>query len=170
MAFTLPRLPPGGVDSPTLQIYWQQLVEAIESEIGGIEQAIAALAVAQEYMADIPAVTINADYTGMVSPSSQIPKLVQCVRLNGTTDETTSSAWSAVARGGGVTCSIGAATGILSITAITASDVVDVTSTRDVNGVTLENVKQVAAKYFRDQPYVLATVRPPEGPAAAKQK
>ena len=41
---------------------------------------------------------------------------------------------------------------------------------RDVNGVTLENVKQVAAKYFRDQPYVLATVRPPEGPAAAKQK
>src|SRR6266699_593405 len=40
----------------------------------------------------------------------------------------------------------------------------------DVNGVTLENIKQVAAKYFRDQPYVLATVRPPEGSAAAKQK
>jgi len=33
---------------------------------------------------------------------------------------------------------------------------------RDVNGVTLEQIKQVAAKYFRDQPYVLATVRPPE--------
>jgi zinc protease len=40
----------------------------------------------------------------------------------------------------------------------------------DVNAVTLENIKQVAAKYFRDQPYVLATVRPPEGSAAAKQK
>jgi zinc protease len=40
----------------------------------------------------------------------------------------------------------------------------------DVNGVMLENIKQVAAKYFRDQPYVLATVRPPEGSAAAKQK
>jgi zinc protease len=40
----------------------------------------------------------------------------------------------------------------------------------DVNGVTFENIKQVAAKYFRDQPYVLATVRPPEGSAAAKQK
>jgi zinc protease len=39
----------------------------------------------------------------------------------------------------------------------------------DVNGVMLENIKQVAAKYFRDQPYVLATVRPPEG-SAAKQK
>src|SRR6266536_1885687 len=32
----------------------------------------------------------------------------------------------------------------------------------DVNAVTLEDIKQVAAKYFRDQPYVLATVRPPE--------
>jgi len=40
----------------------------------------------------------------------------------------------------------------------------------DVNAVTLEDIKQVASKYFRDQPYVLATVRPPEGSAAAKQK
>ena len=40
----------------------------------------------------------------------------------------------------------------------------------DVNSVTLDNIKQVAAKYFRDQPYVLATVRPPEASAAAKQK
>jgi zinc protease len=32
----------------------------------------------------------------------------------------------------------------------------------EVNAVTLEEIKQVAAKYFRDQPYVLATVRPPE--------
>src|SRR5205085_11372849 len=41
---------------------------------------------------------------------------------------------------------------------------------RDVNGVTLDEIKRVAAKYFRDQPYVLATVRPPEKAAAAKQK
>ncbi len=31
----------------------------------------------------------------------------------------------------------------------------------DVNALTLDDIKQVAAKYFRDQPYVLATVRPP---------
>jgi zinc protease len=31
-----------------------------------------------------------------------------------------------------------------------------------VNAVTLDDIKRVAAKYFRDQPYVLATVRPPE--------
>jgi zinc protease len=41
---------------------------------------------------------------------------------------------------------------------------------RNVDTVTLDDIKRVAAKYFRDQPYVLATVRPPEGTAAAKQK
>src|SRR5438477_2270498 len=40
----------------------------------------------------------------------------------------------------------------------------------DVDAVTLDDIKTVAAKYFRDQPYVLATVRPPESSAAAKQK
>ena len=40
----------------------------------------------------------------------------------------------------------------------------------EVNGVTLDDIKRVAAKYFRDQPYVLATVRPPERTAAPKQK
>src|SRR6266487_1567983 len=40
----------------------------------------------------------------------------------------------------------------------------------DVNAVTLDDIKQVATKYFRDQPYVLATVRPPDSSAAAKQK
>src|SRR5215470_4910133 len=32
----------------------------------------------------------------------------------------------------------------------------------DVNAVTLDDIKKVAAKYFRDEPYVLATVRPPQ--------
>ncbi|MFN2540689.1 MAG: M16 family metallopeptidase [Chthoniobacterales bacterium] len=32
----------------------------------------------------------------------------------------------------------------------------------EVNPVTLDEIKRVAAKYFRDQPYVLATVHPPE--------
>ena len=41
---------------------------------------------------------------------------------------------------------------------------------RDTEAVTLDEIKRAAAKYFRDQPYVLATVRPPERPPAAKQK
>ena len=40
---------------------------------------------------------------------------------------------------------------------------------RDIESISLDNVKAVAAKYFRDQPYVLATVRPPDDGAAAKQ-
>jgi zinc protease len=40
----------------------------------------------------------------------------------------------------------------------------------DVEAITQDEIKRVAAKYFRDQPYVLATVRPPDKPAAAKQK
>jgi zinc protease len=41
---------------------------------------------------------------------------------------------------------------------------------REVNAVTLEEIKRVAAKYFRDQPYVLASVRPPEKGVEAKKK
>jgi zinc protease len=37
----------------------------------------------------------------------------------------------------------------------------------DVNAVSLDDIKRVAAKYFRDQPYVLATVRPAHAEATA---
>jgi zinc protease len=39
---------------------------------------------------------------------------------------------------------------------------------RDVEAVTLEDVKRVAAKYFQEQPYVLASVRPSDKPNAPK--
>jgi zinc protease len=39
----------------------------------------------------------------------------------------------------------------------------------DVEAVTLDEIKRVAGKYFREQPYVLATVRPPEPAAPAKK-
>jgi len=37
----------------------------------------------------------------------------------------------------------------------------------DVNAITLDDIKSVTAKYFRDKPYVLATVRPASGEPAA---
>jgi zinc protease len=40
---------------------------------------------------------------------------------------------------------------------------------RDVEAITLEDVKRVASNYFREQPYVLATVRPPDKPNAPKR-
>jgi zinc protease len=39
-----------------------------------------------------------------------------------------------------------------------------------VNAITLEDIKKVAAKYFRDQPYVLATVQPPASAKATAGK
>src|SRR5262252_6867961 len=39
-----------------------------------------------------------------------------------------------------------------------------------VNAVTLDDIKKVAAKYFRDQPYVLATVQPPASAKATAGK
>ncbi|MEY2527866.1 MAG: zinc protease, partial [Verrucomicrobiota bacterium] len=41
---------------------------------------------------------------------------------------------------------------------------------RDVEAVTLHDVKRVAAKYFQKQPYVLAIVRPSDNPDASKGK
>jgi zinc protease len=41
---------------------------------------------------------------------------------------------------------------------------------REVNAVTLDKIKRVAGKYFLDQPYVLATVRPANRSAAAKRR
>ena len=41
---------------------------------------------------------------------------------------------------------------------------------REIEAVTLDDVKRVAAKYFKDQPYVLATVRPHEKTRKTKRK
>ena len=41
---------------------------------------------------------------------------------------------------------------------------------REVEKVTLDEIKRVAAKYFRDQPYVLATVRPPEASCSRERR
>ena len=40
----------------------------------------------------------------------------------------------------------------------------------DIEAVTLDDVKRVAAKYFQNQPYVLAVVRPPDKPETPNQK
>jgi zinc protease len=40
----------------------------------------------------------------------------------------------------------------------------------DVEAITLDDIRRVARKYFRDQPYVLATVRPPDHAAGAKKE
>jgi zinc protease len=39
----------------------------------------------------------------------------------------------------------------------------------EVEAITLDNIKQITAKYFRDRPYVLALVRPPDHSSTAKE-
>jgi len=69
--------------------------------------------------------TVQADYTGAVI-SGQLPRDIACTRKAGNTDVTTSATWSISATG--CTATIGAATGIVNITAVASSGYIDVTS------------------------------------------
>jgi hypothetical protein len=122
------------------QVWWQQQLSSIQSELGALEAA-------QEFMADLAPITITADYTGVVSPSAQLPKSIAAKRYNGATDVTAECEWSAAARSGAVTCSINSATGVLTITAITGSDVVDISSTRSIGGSDMVLVKSQSVTF-----------------------
>lgn len=99
-------------------------------------------------MPDVAPVTILADYTGAVL-SGQLPRSIAITRYDGETDVTTSSAWSASTISGGATYTIGAATGILNITAITATTVIEATS---VYGGISRNRRVSVYKTLRDPP------------------
>src|SRR5690606_25754209 len=92
--------------------------------------ANAALDAAGAIMPDLPPVTILADYTGAVL-DGQLPRNIAAKRFADTTDVTTEAAWTATTLSGGAVYTIGAATGILNVTAITATTVIEVTSTYD---------------------------------------
>lgn len=105
---------------PSFRRAWQRLVEALEAQELAQDIALAS-------MGDIAAVTIAADYAGTVN-AGQLPKNVYATRLYGTTDVTTASTWSFTVDSGAITATIGAATGVLNITALAASSVVTITS------------------------------------------
>lgn len=92
--------------------------------------ATTALANANAIMPDIAPVTITADYTGTVL-DGQLPRNIAATRFNDETDVTTSSAWSATTISGDADYTIGAATGVLNLTDITTTTVVEITSVRD---------------------------------------
>lgn len=146
MAFRLPRLPetieivePNRRPSFKFQRWWQSIVSKLETQEGIQDQALIdiqtaltnagiALDTANALMPDVPAVTILHDYTGTVL-SGQLPRNLSVTRLDGSTDVTTSSTWSATTISGGATYTIGAATGIINVTAISATTVIEATST-----------------------------------------
>lgn len=172
MAFRLPRLPrdaqitdKDGRPSLTFQRWWQSTIEKIEAQEAIQDQALIdiqtaltnagiALDSANAIMPDIAPVTVTADHTGAVI-SGQLPRNIAATRLNGATDVTASSTWSAATISGGATYTIGAATGILNLTALSATSVVEVTSV--YNSISRSR-RLTITKALQDPPPASATV------------
>ncbi len=144
MSFTLPRLPQTLPNYGQAQIWWQQVVEKIESQETIQDQALAdiqtALTAAFSRQPDVPPVTVQADYTGAVT-AGQLPRNIAIKRYYNMTDVTASSAWSLTTLTGTITATIGAATGLLVVTALGTTATLQVTSVR--SGVTLTSVVTV---------------------------
>ncbi|WP_310496492.1 hypothetical protein [Sandarakinorhabdus sp.] len=83
----------------------------------------------------IATVVIKADHTG-AALAGQLPRAVQARRFLGDTDVTTTTTWSIVATG--CTATIGAATGLIDITACTTNGKIVVTSVRDTVTIAVE--------------------------------
>lgn len=124
---------------------WQVQAEQIEASFGELSDQLAAIQAAQAaadnaqdtadtatdlanaFMPDIAPVTVVADYTGTVL-AGQLPRNIAATRFNGSTDVTTSSTWSATTVSGSATYTIGASTGVLNLTALTATTTIEITS------------------------------------------
>jgi hypothetical protein len=141
MAFDPPPLPPTQPSWSLFQIWWQQVLTGLKSELGALaaaqaaqEASEAAAAASVERMGELAPITFYADYTGVINPPSQLPKAVQAKRYNNATDVTALSTWSATTASGDADVSMNAATGVLTINDIGINSVVNVTSTRSVGG------------------------------------
>src|SRR5690606_10815137 len=155
MSFRLPRLTEDAEivtanrrPSFRFQRWWQSIVTKLEGQentqddilvqlqqaqadiVTALNQAGIALDLAGAVMPDIPPVTILADYTGTVL-DGQLPRDIQAQRFSGDDDVTADADWSATTLSGGVTYTMG--TGVLNVTAITSSAVVEITS--EYNGI-----------------------------------
>ncbi|MDB5584315.1 MAG: hypothetical protein JWR80_9491 [Bradyrhizobium sp.] len=108
----------------------------------GVTNAATADTKAQARMDDLPPVVLLEDYTGALNPPSQLPFTVSCKRYNNTTDVTASSSWTRTVEKGTVSCTMGAATGVLSVTSVTTDAVIRVESTKD--SITLRKKQKIA--------------------------
>lgn len=110
-----------------MQVWAEKFLAQLESELGALAAAQAAQLSADALMPDIPTVIVSADHTGAVL-SGQLPRNVAVKRYDGSSDVTTSATWTRTLISGDATTTIGAATGILAITALGSTAVVEVTS------------------------------------------
>ncbi len=132
-------------DKNKLRMWGQRLAEATEAQLADIEAAVADIAVAQAdilialnianaNMPDVASIALTANSAGTIDPSSQLPKLITFTRYNGAVNVSTSSTWTRT-NGSGITGTIGAATGVYTLTAATKSGTITATSVH--NGITL---------------------------------
>ena len=131
MGERLPRLPqnvglflPSGKPSQTMQRWWERVCEEIETS--------------RSRMDDIQNIIVRADHAGAVL-TGELPRNIICKRYFLESDVTASSLWTVALTSGSIGVAIGAATGVLTLSAVSgtiaASSVVKVTSVRQ--GVTL---------------------------------
>jgi hypothetical protein len=134
VALRLPRLPLSQPSFSQLRTWWQRLCEAIEAQFTDILEALITID-------DVVTVNIAADYTGAITPSNQLPKNVLFKVREGSTDITTAAAWAVAVDSGSISCSIGASTGVLNITALGSTSVV--TATAVYQGITRTRKVQI---------------------------
>lgn len=107
-----------GVAPPTPTL---RTPEEVDETASGSDPGLATIS-------EVAPIVITADYQGAVDPSDQLPYEVAIKRFAAGTDVTTSTAWSMTVDSGDITASIGAATGVLEITAIGSSGQITVSS------------------------------------------
>ena len=151
--FSIPPLPPEQPPWGQFQVWWQQVKLAIETNETSQNTLLAQIIAAQTAataaqatattaqttasanMPDVPTASIACDSAGTPN-TGQLPKNIGVKRYNGTTDVTAAAAWSQATFSGTITCTVGAATGVLNITAMASNSAV-VTVTSVHNGITL---------------------------------
>jgi hypothetical protein len=132
VTFRLERPQPG-----TDWVIWgQRIAEQIESALGA----------SQEYMGDVPTVTIATDYTGAISPAAQLPKAIPVQRFNGSVDVSDKCTWTADLLSGDATFTIDTHSGVLTLTGVSVDSVINVRSLRKIGRTNQTLAKPVGIK------------------------
>jgi hypothetical protein len=133
LSFTIPPLPPY-IGPPEFQAWWQQMAETVMVAVndiliqqqqieGALRDSGIALSAAQSRMVAPPAM--------FLSLPGDLPAEAQFARYDGGDDVTLNTEWSLSVVSGTITASIGAADGLLEVTALGTNSVLEVLSIRD---------------------------------------
>lgn len=140
MTDRIPPIPPG-IGPPEFQVWWQQAVEAIQSQQSDQEEfntsvtralsdAGIALNAAQQRMPSLPPWQVALTVAG-VPTTGQLPRNIQFRRYEGGDEVTLNSEWTATLLSGAAAFTIGAANGLLELIDLDATSVIEVMSIRD---------------------------------------